>query len=444
MPIRRDSFSYHFRDLPFELLLPILIGLICGLESIIIRTIIPLTFKNIIRLSGLIDSIAFFIIFAFLLFGAYITGLLERKMGEISGAGLNFAIESYHFKSGLMSWKFAPLKFLATFFTLGFGGSGGLVGPTAAIGQGTASYFSRWFGLKGDKSRIIALCGIAGCVSGLLHTPFGAAIFALELCYMGSIVYENLIPVLLSSVAAYIMSARIVRYFPFGYMLERPHLFRTLVSDSAFPWSDSPFPWTLDHLLYSIIAALFTTLLVIIFIKSFRLLHRFSETKIANVKFRPIMGAILVGIVAVSFFRYNLNHVMSESSDLVELCATGEYPLKSSIALLMGRWATTFFTVGFGGSGGLFSPTVLVGELSGTIVAHILNISHAKVLVTTGISAALAGMINVPMAAVIIVTEAFGISFIIPAAIGSAIASILAKNVVIYPNIQKFREPAKL
>jgi CIC family chloride channel protein len=111
--------------------------------------------------------------------------------------------------------------------------------------------------------------------------------------------------------------------------------------------------------------------------------------------------------------------------------------------LLIGRWITTFLTIGFGGSGGLFAPTVLMGGLSGSMVAQILGIANAKVLVTTGISAALTGMINVPMAAVIIVVEVFGVSFIIPAAIGSAIAFLLAKNVVIYPHIQQYRESAK-
>ncbi|MFC1714306.1 chloride channel protein, partial [Candidatus Poribacteria bacterium] len=194
------------------------------------------------------------LVFFFLLSGAYLTGVLVARARETSGVGLDVAIESYHLRAGIISAKFPPLKFLSTLFTLGTGGSGGLVGPTAVIGQGTASYLSRWLKLPEDKSRIIALCGIAGCVSALIHAPFGAAVFALELCCMSGIAYEDLIPILLSSISAYIMSARITRLLPFGHLIQQPHLFRTVTSDSAFPWS-------LDYLAYCIIAALFTILL---------------------------------------------------------------------------------------------------------------------------------------------------------------------------------------
>jgi CIC family chloride channel protein len=432
MPINKETIRQHLRNYPVDLLLPIAVGFICGWEAVFIRTFIPLTFGRVIALASVNDQLTVPVIFAFLLIGAYLTGLIAERMQEVSGFGLDVAIESYHSNAGRTTARFAPLKFLATLLTLGSGGSGGLVGPTAAIGQGTASYFSRWFKLSQDRSRILALCGIAACVSGLLHTPFGAAVFALELCYMGSIVYEDLIPVLLSSVSAYIMSARIVRTFPFGHLLEQPHLFRTIVHDTAFPWS-------LDYLAYCVVAALFTTLLGILFIKTYRAFERFNKIEIKS-RYGPVIGSLFVGLVAALFFRHRLADVLSHPGDQVERCATEGYSLNAAAGLLIGRWVTTFLTIGFGGSGGLFSPIVLMGGLSGTIVARVLGTANVKVLVTTGIAAALAGVINVPMAAVILVVEVFGVSFIIPAAIGSAIAFLLARNVVIFPHIQQRQE----
>jgi CIC family chloride channel protein len=432
MPISKETIRQHLRNYPVDLLLPIAIGFICGLEVVFIRTTIPLAFKGVMAVVNLGDYLAIPVIFASLLIGAYLTGRLSERMREASGVGLDVAIESYHSRAGMMSAKLIPLKYLATLFTLGSGGSGGLVGPTAAIGQGTASCFSRWFKLPEDKSRIMALCGIAACVSGLLNAPFGAAVFALELCYLGGILYEDLIPVLLSSISAYIMSERIVQKLPFGDLLHGPHLFRSIISDTAFQWS-------LDYLAYCVITALFTTLLAILFIKSFQAFENFSKTEI-NSKYGAIFGAALVATLAILFFRHRMTDVLGHPGDLVARCATEGYLLDISIALLIGRWITTFITVGLGGSGGLFSPTVLMGGLAGTIVAGVLGVASTKVLVTTGISAALVGVMNVPMAAVIIVIELFGISFIIPAAIGSAIASMLAKNFVIYSHVEKHQE----
>jgi H+/Cl- antiporter ClcA len=267
----------------------------------------------------------------------------------------------------------------------------------------------------------------------LLHTPFGAAVFALEVCYMGAIVYEDFVPVLLSSISAYIMTARIARVLPFGDLLQQAHLFRTVVHETAFPWS-------LDYLAYCIIVALFTTLLVIVFIKAFLFIQE-SSGRIFKGRYRPVVGTILVALVAFVFFRKRLGDVLGELSDLVEVCGTAWRSIDAPIVLLVGRSATTFFTVGFGGSGGLFAPTVLLGSLSGITVARLLGIDNVTILLTTGISAALVGVMNVPMAAVIMAVEIFGVSFIIPAAIGSTIAFLLAKNWVIYPNIQRYREP---
>ena len=434
MPINRKTINQHLQERSIGLSLPVIVGFICGLESALIRTIVPFTFGRVMTVAGLNELFTVPVILASLVIGAYLTGSLTDRMREASGVGLDVAIESYHSRAGMLPAKFAPLKFLATLFTLGLGGSGGLVGPTAVIGQGTASYFSSWFKLSWHKSRILALCGIAGCVSGLLHVPFGAAVLALELCYLGGIIYEGFVPVLLSSISAYIMSARIAQKLPFGDLFQQPHLFRTTVYDTAFPWS-------LDHLAYCIIAALVTTLLGVLFIKTFLAFRKFSNIESKN-KYGLVIGALFVGLIAILFFRDRPADVLGEPSALVERCATAgkEYSLGAAVALLIGRWATTFLTIGLGGSGGLFAPTVLMGGLAGTIAAHILN-ANIMVLVTTGTAAALAGVINVPIAAVIIVVEVFGVGFIIPAAIGSAVAFLLAKNVVIYPHIERIKPP---
>ena len=433
MLINREAIGQNLGSFHSGILLPIAVGLICGLEAILIKAIIPTTFHRAMTVASLNQVLTVPVILALLLGGGFLISLLTAREKGISGVGLDVAIESYHLKAGLMSSKFPPLKFLATLFTIGFGGSGGLVGPTAIIGQGTASYFSRWARLPQDRSRTIALCGIAACVSGLLRTPFGAAIFALELCYVGSLVYENLISVVLASISSYIMSAWIAPKLPFGYMFEQSHLFRTIVSDSAFPWS-------LHHLAYCVIAALITAFLGIFFIKSFLSFQEFIKEKI-NTDFRPVIGFALTGLIAALFFRDRLADVLGDPSGLIERSATTGYPMKLAIILLVSRGLTTFLTIGFGGSGGLFSPTVLMGSLCGIIVGDILGVPDSRVLVTTGIAAALSGVMNVPMAAVIIVVEVFGVNFIIPAAIGSAIAFPLAQKWVIYPHVRRVRLP---
>jgi CIC family chloride channel protein len=435
MLITREKIRQYFRNNYTDLALPLLIGVVCGLETIVVRAVIPSTFDwvmDIVRWCGPFGIPA---VFGFLLAGAFLTGILTDKAAETSGVGLDVAVESYHLRSGMMPGSFAPLKLCSMLFTLGLGGSGGLVGPTAAIGQGSASSLSRWLRLPQDKSKILALCGIAGCISGLLHTPFGAAVFALEICYISGILYVDLVPVVIASISAYIVSARITRILPFGYLLEQPHLFRAVVHNT-------PFPWSLHYLLYCIIAALLTTFLGILFIKSFLALQNFNRKRI-DARYGSFIGAILVGLIATVFFRHRLPDVLGHPGALIERCARGGYLLYPALTLLVGRWLTTFFTVGFGGSGGLFSPTVLMGGLAGTIVARILGITGVNVLVTTGMTAALTGVMNVPVAAVIIVVEVFGVSFIIPAAIGSAIAFLLAKNWVIYPHIRQFQEVAE-
>ncbi len=419
---------HYLHNRLIDIMLPIIVGLVCGFAAVIIKTIIPLVFSWVMMLVSLSGRLGFLTISAFLLVGADISVILIAKMKATSGVGLDISIRNYHRSAGLMPTSFVPLKFLATLFTLGFGGSGGLVGPTSSIGHGIASYFSKAFRLSKDNSKMLALCGISACVSALLHTPFGATIFGLELCYIDGLIYSDLIPVLASSISAYIVSSRIIMMLPLGYLFHKPYLSATMNSESAFPWH-------LNYLAYCVIAALVTAVLGIAFIRSFQTLQRFNRKKLQT-SYGPIVGALTIGLVSVIFFRHRLPDFLGEPSRLVENCIAQGYPICIAIALLIGRWVNTLLTVGFGGSGGLFSPTLLLGGLAGNIVALLLGVSETKVLVATGMAAALSGVLNVPIAAIIIIIEIFGVDYIIPAAIGSSIAFMIARRWVIYPHVK--------
>ena len=125
MPINRKTINQHLRERSIGLSLPVIVGFICGLESALIRTIVPFTFGRVMTVAGLNELFTVPVILASLVIGAYLTGSLTDRMREASGVGLDVAIESYHSRAGMLPAKFAPLKFLATLFTLGLGGSGG-------------------------------------------------------------------------------------------------------------------------------------------------------------------------------------------------------------------------------------------------------------------------------------------------------------------------------
>lgn len=130
--------------------------------------------------------------------------MVSRFAPDATGHGTEKVIEAIHKRHGHIRAKVIPIKLLATITTLATGGSAGKEGPCAQIGGGMASLFAWAFRFDDDDHKKLVICGISAGFAAVFGTPIAGAIFAIEVLFAGSMMYEVLLP----SFAALALSVR--------------------------------------------------------------------------------------------------------------------------------------------------------------------------------------------------------------------------------------------
>ena len=121
-----------------QAIVAIIIGFLVAPVAVLLKLMIPAFFGMITHYPRMLsDVLGPFWLLIPLSIGGLATGFLVYKLAEeTAGGGLDNAISTYHDQNGRFRHRAAPLKFLTTIFTVGSGGSGGIVGPTGFIGGG--------------------------------------------------------------------------------------------------------------------------------------------------------------------------------------------------------------------------------------------------------------------------------------------------------------------
>ena len=408
------------------LILSLIIGAFAG-------TLVWLVQSGVAGLSEARTSLPDVYPYMFPVLGGLVVGLVIHRIDPAaSGEGAPTYINSAQRRGGYLESKTSLLCLLGTVITLGFGGSGGFVGPACLYGGGAGSFLfrklrvvSRPLRFRKADLRLAMVCGAGAGVAAALDAPIGGGIFAVEVLYAASIEYEGLFPGLLASITGYTV--------------------HSLLAGSGSPYrqSELAFSPTLvpGFILTAIIAGILGIAFVVVFKKVFDLFQRQRHWG----GWRPVAGALvcaLVGLALVGFaekgqvlgpgtetFRAVLDPLNSLSVHVLAL-------------LLVGKILATVFTVGSGNPAGLTGPVLMVGAMAGSIMGSWLipvcacgpgsGASEHIAFVAVGMAGMLAAVLNVPIAAVVILMEVFGTSYALPAVLGSIIAFSIARSEVVY------------
>ena len=310
-----------------------------------------------------------------------------------------------------------PMKFVASVFTLATGGSGGRFGPVVLMG-GT---FGSWASHLGGKDREVdrhtaAMCGAAAAIGALMGAPLGGGIFAAEVLSPSAIRYRGLFPAILASTVGYVMRRS---FFPKVWALTIPqHVFQ------------------LRHMLPVLGVACVAGLVGLVFISLYRRVERKAHALRSIAWVLPAAGGVLVvvfGWVTV-LFGADGTEIMGTGAQLFESMIGTSPVLLVAVALLVFKALATISTVGSGGSGGLFYPSLLLGGLAGNVVGRIFGAGEAvrHALLAAGMAASLASVINVPVAAAVMMLEMFGTGLGVPIVAGATVGFMIGRPSVIY------------
>ena len=337
-----------------------------------------------------------------------VSSLLIRTLApDAEGHGTEKVIEAVHTTSGKIKPTVVPVKLVATIVTLACGGSAGKEGPCAQIGAGLASLFADLLRLDDHDRRKIVICGISAGFAAVFGTPIAGAIFGVEVLFVGSILYEVLLPSFIAGITGYqVCSALGVTYFDHAVRV-RPVFSETFFIEVA-------------------LAGVFLGLCSFAMVEIMRLGEKAAARLPVGATLKAVAGgAVLVGLGYLLSPRF-----LGLGLDTIEGALKGaQVPWYAFAA----KSVCTSLTLNFGGSGGIVTPIFFVGATAGSLFARLAGLDPAT-FAAIGLVALLAGAANTPIAAAIMALEMFGPALGPYAAVACVIAFLMTGHRSVYPS----------
>lgn len=327
--------------------------------------------------------------------GALAGFLLIRRFDSLEHArGTDSAILAFHRRHGYVPPAVLPVKSVASVLTVASGGSAGYEGPVTLIGAACGSVVASWFGLSRRARRILMTAGISAGIAALFQAPLAGAIFGFEVLYSSSdIEYDCILPCFIASSIAYSIFAC---FYGWG---------------ALFPMATEVAYSNGLRLLPYFVLALVITFAARFYITTFKSAERrFGELKVPG-SIKVVIGGLLTGVIG--FF---LPEVLGTSYSVIRRTLTLDHVgIVFLTIMFFAKTIATSFTVGSGGSGGVFAPAIVcggsVGGALGLVFARLLPASwgiHPEAFALVGMAGFLASAIRVPMTAIVMVAEISG------------------------------------
>jgi CIC family chloride channel protein len=324
--------------------------------------------------------------------GGLVSGAIVYLLApEAEGHGTDSAIEAYHRKGGNIRARVPFVKMIASAITIGSGGSGGREGPIAQMGAGVGSMIGRALRLSQRDRTLLLAAGMGAGIAAMFHAPLAGALFAAEVLYREiDFEFELIVPATVASIVSYSTSCMV---FGFQPLFRTPEmLFRNPVE-------------LVGYLILAVIMALAGGLFIRVFYGVRDAFRRLS----VPLWIAPAIGGLLTGCVGFVF-----PDALATGYGIVQGTLDGHLAWTFLLIAALARMATTSFSIGSGGSGGVFGPSVVIGAALGGAVGLVLA-EYAPFLAPNPESYALVGMAaffaaaaNTPLSSVIIVSEMTG------------------------------------
>lgn len=278
------------------------------------------------------------------------------------------------------------VKALASAVSISTGGSVGREGPIVQIGAAIASTTGQLLRLHPVQLKTLVGCGVAAGISATFNAPIAGTLFALELI-VSDFGLTSFTPILVSAVAA----TAVTRHFH-GNIIEFTLPQFTMVSTWEFAF------YLILGLIAGVVGSIFSRSI-------YRADDLLEKTKIPQ-WIRPAFGGLLVGITALIY-----PHIMGVGYDTIRVLFDGQLTLQVMASLVVLKILATSVTIGSGGSGGVFAPSLFIGAMLGGAFGTVINYILPDITASTG-AYALVGMAAVngactlaPLSAIIILFE---------------------------------------
>ncbi len=356
--------------------------------------------------------------------GGAVSGLIVYRFApEAEGHGTDAAIHAFHFGEGRIRRRVILVKMVSSAITIGSGGSAGREGPTAQIAAGVGSMIADLLKLSTRDRRIVLATGIGAGIGAIFKAPIGGAILAAEILYRRDIEAEVLYPALIASTVSYVIFGSVTGFTPiFGY--------HRLEFDPLY-------------LPFFAVLGVVCGLAAILYVEVFYGIHTlFSRAKLCRY-LKPAVGGLVTGLVGLAF-----PEVLSTSYGWIQILLDNEldeihtYGVQIALALILIailKMIATGFSIGSGGSGGVFAPGLTIGAFIGAALGIFFKnlfpetIHDIRPFIIVGMLSLFGAAGKVPLAVTLMIAEMTGSYTLLPGMIVAVtIAYIISGEHTIY------------
>ncbi len=349
--------------------------------------------------------------------GGLIVGLILAVFSQ-SGRAASIAevIESSRIRNSELSLRSGVVSFFVSVVSLGFGASTGREGPVVHIGATIASQISYWLKCSPVRGRILLGCAAAAAVSSSFNAPIAGALFAMEVV-LGYYAVKAFAPVVIASVAGAMISREHIGDFP-AFSIPA-HTLETFWELPAFA-------------LLGVVCAVTATLLMSCIIVADTLTDNLKDRWNYPLWMEPVVGGFLLGIIAIG-----IPQIIGVGYETTTRVLNEQYGFWFILTVIAAKLAAVAITLATRFGGGVFSPSLMLGALTGaafgvvaTAMVPDLSISYG-LYALAGMGAVAASVLGAPISTSLIVFELTGdYQSAVAVMVTVSVASVMTQQVI--------------
>ncbi len=410
----------------FIFLSSILVGISVALAVIVLKAFAHGVFTFATYINGIIKLS--YINSVLPVIGIFLTVFVVKKfLGGKIEKGTSQIMYAVAQKASILPKKQMYAQIITSSLTVGLGGSAGLESPITITGAAFGSNFAQTYKL-GYKDRTLLIgCGVAAGIAAAFNAPIAGVLFAIEVLLV-DVSIAAFTPIMISAATGAVVSA----------VLLKENVLLSFSKQQAFDYQNIPF-----YVLLGLLIGLITIYYARWFQKIEKYFVRYNYKPYKRALIGSVFLALLIFIIPTLFGEgYESIKILSENDPgkLLEDTLFSSYRNNPWVLLIFVGFAAmlkvfaTGLTLGSGGNGGNFAPSLFLGSYVGFFFSHFINLTGLSKLPVSnftmvGMAGVLSGLFHAPLTAIFLIAEITGgYGLMIPLLIVSSISFAVSKR----------------